>query len=60
MGGALDKEWAPDTLDIVKGEGNRITVTVDYMNYQSLRRSQIQFVKTDEGLRIDAMEEVGL
>lgn len=60
VGGALDKEWAPDTLDIVKGEGNRITVTVDYMNYQSLRRSQIQFVKTEEGLRIDAMEEVGL
>ena len=60
MGGALDKEWAPDTLDIVKGEENRITVTVDYMNYQSLRRSQIQFVKTEEGLRIDAMEEVGL
>ena len=60
VGGALDKQWAPDTLDIVKGEGNRITVTVDYMNYQSLRRSQIQFVKTEEGLRIDAMEEVGL
>ncbi len=60
VGGALDKEWAPDTLDIVKGEGNRITVTVDYMNYQSLRRSQIQFVKTEDGLRIDAMEEVGL
>lgn len=60
VGGALDKEWAPDTLDIVKGEGNRITVTVDYMNYQSLRRSQIQFVKTEEGLRIEAMEEVGL
>ena len=60
VGGALDKEWAPDTLDIVKGEGNRITVTVDYMKYQSLRRSQIQFVKTEDGLRIEAMEEVGL
>ena len=60
VGGALDKEWDPDTLDIVKGEGHRITVTGDYMNYQSLRRSQIQFVKTEEGLRIDAMEEVGL
>lgn len=60
VGGALDKEWAPDTLDIEKGEENWITVTVDYMNYQSLRRSQIQFVKTEEGLRIDAMEEVGL
>lgn len=60
VGGALDKQWAPDTLDILKIDGNRMTVTVDYMNYQSLRRSQIQFVKTEEGLRIDAMEEVGL
>lgn len=60
VGGALDKQWAPDTLDILEIDGNRMTVTVDYMNYQSLRRSQIQFVKTEEGLRIDAMEEVGL
>lgn len=55
QGGGLDKQWDSDSCEVVSEDEETIVVTVDYLNYDSIRTAELTLVKTEDGLRIDGM-----
>ena len=56
QGGGLDKTWDTDSWEIVSEDEETVVVTAEYLNYGSVRTATLTLRKTEEGLRIDAME----
>ena len=55
QGGGLDKQWDPESFEVVSEDEETIVITVDYLNYDSIRTAELTLVKTEDGLRIDGM-----
>lgn len=55
QGGGLDKQWDSDSCEVVSEDEDTIVVTVDYLNYDSIRTAEITLAKTEDGLRIAGM-----
>ena len=56
QGGGLDKQWDPESFAVISEDDTAIDITVEYLNYGSVRTAALTLVKTEDGLRIDAME----
>ena len=55
QGGGLDRQWDSTSCQVLEETEKKIVATVDYLNYGSVRTAEITFLKTEDGLRIDAM-----
>lgn len=55
QGGGLDKQWDLDSFEVVSEDEETIVITVDYLNYDSIRTAEITLAKTEDGLRISDM-----
>lgn len=58
LGGALDRQWDPSSYEVVSEDDETLVITVDYMNYDTVRTAQITFSKGDGALLIDGIDEV--
>ena len=57
IGGALDRQWSPETFKVISEDDNTITISVEYMNYNSVFLANIIFLKSDGKLIIDKLLE---
>lgn len=55
LGGALDREWEPSSFKVISEDDTTITITVDYMNYNSMKKAEIVFLKSNGKLLIDKL-----
>ena len=55
QGGGLDRQWDSTSCQVLEETEEKIVATVEYLNYGSVRTAEITFLKTEGGLRIDAM-----
>ncbi len=57
QGGGLSQDWNLSTIVIVDETDEGCVAEIDYINYDTTYTSVITFVKTADGLRINAMED---
>lgn len=55
LGGALDREWVPSSFKFISENNTNLTITVEYMNYNSMKKAEIIFLKSDGKLLIDKL-----